>query len=142
MRTLQLTLIGAALVALSSTADAQKRGKAGDKVPPGHLPPPGLCRVWIDGVPPGRQPAATDCQTAIATRPANARILYGDDTRKSRRGDGDGDWTWRREDQQSRDRERDRVRDGERRDSGDWSRVRTDAKERIKKGTSTRKRGS
>jgi hypothetical protein len=46
-------------------------------VPRGHLPPPGLCRIWIDGVPPGRQPAPTDCATARRHRPANARILYG-----------------------------------------------------------------
>src|SRR5437763_16550424 len=25
-------------------------------VPPGHLPKPGECRVWIPGAPPGRQP--------------------------------------------------------------------------------------
>jgi hypothetical protein len=31
-------------------------------VPPGHRPPPGLCRVWFPGVPPGRQPAPEACQ--------------------------------------------------------------------------------
>src|SRR4051812_40946123 len=30
-------------------------------VPPGQLPPKGMCRVWIDGVPPGQQPPVTDC---------------------------------------------------------------------------------
>src|SRR2546425_3891701 len=25
-------------------------------VPPGHLPKPGQCRIWIPGVPPGHQP--------------------------------------------------------------------------------------
>src|SRR5258706_7886085 len=25
-------------------------------VPPGHLPKPGECRIWIPGTPPGRQP--------------------------------------------------------------------------------------
>lgn len=54
--------------------------RAGNKIPPGHLPPAGMCRIWIDGVPPGRQPAPTDCQTAVATKPANARVIWGDQT--------------------------------------------------------------
>jgi hypothetical protein len=53
-------------------------------VPRGHLPPPGLCRIWIDGVPPGRQPRPTDCATARRNRPANARILYGGGVRRDR----------------------------------------------------------
>jgi hypothetical protein len=48
-----------------------------DKIPPGQLPPAGMCRIWIDGVPPGQQPAPTDCQTAVANRPANARVIWG-----------------------------------------------------------------
>ena len=48
-------------------------------VPPGHRPPPGMCRIWIDNVPPGHQPAPTDCATAVRTRPANGRVIYGDD---------------------------------------------------------------
>ena len=30
-------------------------------IPPGHLPPPGLCRVWLPDTPPGHQPPPTDC---------------------------------------------------------------------------------
>lgn len=56
----------------------QNQQNRGDKIPPGQLPPAGMCRIWIDGVPPGRQPAPTDCQTAVANKPANARILWGD----------------------------------------------------------------
>ena len=26
------------------------------KIPPGHLPPPGKCRIWYPGLPPGHQP--------------------------------------------------------------------------------------
>jgi hypothetical protein len=47
-----------------------------------------MCRVWIDGVPPGRQPAPTDCATARRTAPANARIVYGDDRSFPERGRG------------------------------------------------------
>jgi hypothetical protein len=31
-------------------------------VPPGHMPSPGECRLWEDGVPPGQQSAPGDCE--------------------------------------------------------------------------------
>jgi hypothetical protein len=31
------------------------------KIPPGHFPPPGQCRVWHPGAPPGHQPAPGSC---------------------------------------------------------------------------------
>lgn len=58
-------------------------------VPPGHLPGAGSCRVWIDGVPPGRQPRATDCTTAerdAVRYGSRARVIYGAQTSVSRRG--------------------------------------------------------
>lgn len=68
------------LLAIGATAtDAQIMVAARD-VPPGHRPPPGMCRIWIDGVAPGRQPRATDCATARARAPRNSRIIYGDRT--------------------------------------------------------------
>jgi hypothetical protein len=66
-------MIGSALFAATSVAGAQVH----DNVPPGMMPSAGMCRVWIDGVPPGRQPAQTDCVTARRTAPSNARVLYG-----------------------------------------------------------------
>ncbi len=45
-------------------------------VPPGHLPPPGRCRVWVPGRPPGRQARARACDGILATAPAGAWILY------------------------------------------------------------------
>lgn len=53
------------------------------RVPPGHMPPRGMCRVWIDGVPPGRQPRATDCSTAQREAyryGSRARVIYGGDS--------------------------------------------------------------
>ena len=44
-------------------------------VPPGHLPPAGLCRVWIEGVPPGGQPDAQSCDGIFLTAPAGSRVL-------------------------------------------------------------------
>src|SRR3954471_7301044 len=84
MNKLQL-LVAATMVATATPAMAQGRGRGNGGVPPGQRPPAGLCRVWIDGVPPGRQPAPTDCATAVATRPANARVIYGDRTARSTR---------------------------------------------------------
>jgi hypothetical protein len=48
-------------------------------VPASHRPPPGMCRIWLDGVPAGQQPAPTDCATAVRSRPSNGRVLFGDD---------------------------------------------------------------
>ena len=45
-------------------------------IPPGHLPPPGKCRVWIRGRPPGHQPPPADCDRILAAAPAGALILH------------------------------------------------------------------
>ena len=67
---------------------ASTRGSS--KVPRGHLPPRGMCRVWIDGVPPGQQPEVTSCAQAERDRYrySNARVIYGD--RESFPGKGKG----------------------------------------------------
>lgn len=65
---------------LGAQRDSAQHRRKSDHIPPGQLPPAGMCRIWIDGVPPGRQPAPTDCQTAVATKPANARVIWGDQT--------------------------------------------------------------
>jgi len=70
-------LIGG-LVLGAASADAQgRRGPRG--VPPGHLPPPGSCRVWYEGVPPGHQPPPTDCYRAHreAAHDPYAVVVYG-----------------------------------------------------------------
>jgi hypothetical protein len=46
-------------------------------IPPGHLPPPGLCRAWLPDTPPGHQPPPTDCASAARDAPAGARLVYG-----------------------------------------------------------------
>lgn len=77
MRKIALTLIAAGAV-LATEASAQVMVRA-SSVPPGQRPPDGMCRVWIEGVPAGRQPGVTDCATARATAPLNSRIIYGSD---------------------------------------------------------------
>jgi hypothetical protein len=80
-------ITAAALVAgLALPAFAQSRDRGPDQVPPGHRPPPGMCRIWLDGVPPGQQPEPTDCATAVRERPAGSRVIFGD-----RRSDDDND---------------------------------------------------
>ena len=58
-------------------------------VPPGFYPPAGMCRIWINGVPAGQQPAPTDCASAVRNRPTNGKVLFGDETPKSKKGKSD-----------------------------------------------------
>jgi hypothetical protein len=54
-------------------------------VPPAFYPPAGMCRIWINEVPAGQQPAPTDCASAVRNRPANGRVLFGDDPPKGKK---------------------------------------------------------
>jgi hypothetical protein len=83
-----VTLVLAGGTVAAAPLDAQARGGKADGVPPGARPPAGMCRIWIDGVPPGQQPAPTDCATALRNRPANARVLFGDDYASPGKGKG------------------------------------------------------
>ena len=78
------TLLVAGSLALAAPASAQDRENDKEKgknkdIPVAYRPPPGLCRVWLDDVPPGQQPAPTDCKTALKNRPEKARVIFGDD---------------------------------------------------------------
>jgi len=90
MRTVTTTLMLLGLSAVS--LGAQIRGPYDTRsqgIPPGHIPPPGQCRVWYDNVPPGRQPAPVSCSEAerVASRSRNARVIYGS---RSTYGRGNG----------------------------------------------------
>ena len=116
-----------AAIAAPGAAEAQRSGGSW-RVPRGFEPPPGRCRIWVDGVPPGRQPAPMDCATAMRMKPRNARVLHGDrvilvdgkrpkkskhgkHARRDRRDD-----RWERDDDR-RERDDDRVyRNDDRRD--------------------------
>ena len=54
---------------------AGPRGPAG--VPPGHLPPPGECRIWYPGDPPGQQPPPGPCDDLVRRVPPGAWLVYG-----------------------------------------------------------------
>ncbi len=68
----------AAAAALGAQGTRQKQ----DSIPRAYLPPAKMCRVWIDGVPAAQQPAPTDCPTAILKKPANGRVIYGEEKGK------------------------------------------------------------
>ena len=114
-------------------ADRGRRGPS--KVPRGHLPPPGSCRVWIDGVPPGQQPRVTDCATAQAERlryGVGARVIHGD--RESFPGRAKGKFD-------RRDRDDDDRRDDDRWGDDDERRGKPAARERGKGQGGTGKPG-
>ncbi|MGI8617851.1 MAG: hypothetical protein ACR2L6_02025 [Gemmatimonadaceae bacterium] len=48
------------------------------QVPSRYRPPAGMCRIWLEDVPASRQPAPTDCITALRNKPANGRVIFGD----------------------------------------------------------------
>jgi len=45
-------------------------------IPPGHLPEPGQCRVWIPGVPPGHQGPVGDCAELASQVPLDGWLVY------------------------------------------------------------------
>jgi hypothetical protein len=89
MRTLSLVTIavvatlglgpgGAGAARAQGAAAATPQRARLDSVPREYLPPAGMCRIWIDGVPAAQQPAPTDCPTAVQRKPANGRVVYGE----------------------------------------------------------------
>ncbi len=47
------------------------------KIPPGHFPPPGTCRIWYPHQPPGQQPPPGACRELERRVPAGAYLVYG-----------------------------------------------------------------
>ncbi|HTE45093.1 MAG TPA: hypothetical protein VK636_07610 [Gemmatimonadaceae bacterium] len=72
-------IVAAAAPARTQQPQTSKDSGKKSAVPADARPPKGMCRVWIDGVPAAQQPAATDCPTAVKNRPANGRVIFGDD---------------------------------------------------------------
>ncbi|MFN2636716.1 MAG: hypothetical protein ABR585_06810 [Gemmatimonadaceae bacterium] len=94
-------VLGIAFFASASVAQAQRpvpakpqgpvtrQSSRGQIVPPGFFPPAGMCRIWINDVPANQQPAPTDCASAVRNRPSNAKVLFGDESPKSKKGKSD-----------------------------------------------------
>ncbi len=47
------------------------------RIPPGHFPPPGSCRVWNPDLPPGQQSAPGSCSELERRVPAGHYLVYG-----------------------------------------------------------------
>jgi hypothetical protein len=88
MKQLNVMMLGmliAAAVPAVAGAQARDTAKKSSSIPADARPPKGMCRIWLDGVPAAQQPAATDCTTAVKNRPANGRVIFGDDFADSTR---------------------------------------------------------
>jgi hypothetical protein len=46
-------------------------------IPPGHMPPPGECRIWYPDRPPGQQPPPGPCHELRDQVPAGAILVRG-----------------------------------------------------------------
>lgn len=46
-------------------------------VPPGYLPPPGMCRIWYPDRPPGQQPDPGDCEELRFHVPRGTALIRG-----------------------------------------------------------------
>ena len=90
MKLSAVLFVALAAFASPSLAGAQGRGNKSqgkDDIPANMRPPAGMCRVWLDDVPPAQQPAPTDCPTAVRNRPAKGRVIFGDDYVKEKAKD-------------------------------------------------------
>lgn len=52
-------------------------GRSAFKIPPGHYPARGMCRVWRPERPPGRQDPPGRCSELERRVPAQAYLVYG-----------------------------------------------------------------
>lgn len=70
--------LGLALLALGAcTSTYGHPGHGPPSIPPGHMPPPGACRIWYPDVPPGQQPPPGPCDQLRYQVPPGAHLIYG-----------------------------------------------------------------
>ncbi|MGH7826936.1 MAG: hypothetical protein ACREQ7_17415 [Candidatus Binatia bacterium] len=56
----------------------EKNHHAGLRIPPGHRPRPGECRIWYPGKPPGHQPRPGNCRVLGRRVPPGAWLISHD----------------------------------------------------------------
>lgn len=143
---LKLIAVSLAFAAAAAPLSAQGRGQKANDIPPGMRPPAGMCRIWLDGVPPGQQPAPTDCATAVRNRPSNGRVIFGDDyvDGKGRKLKGDDKRTTAPREERERDDDDEKPKSttrGERdRDDGEHPSTNSDRRARHRDNESSKPR--
>ena len=84
-----------ALIAAASPGEAAAQGRPSvpqrereeqPRIPSRYMPPAGMCRIWLEDVPASRQPAPTDCISALRNKPANGRVIFGDPLPSRKKG--------------------------------------------------------
>jgi hypothetical protein len=78
MTRLSIIIAATGFLAVAAPLSAQGAIKKRSEIPKEQRPPAGMCRIWLDGVPAGQQPAPTDCATAIRHRPPKGRVVFGE----------------------------------------------------------------
>lgn len=65
------------MLALSGCAYGPHYDGQSIRIPPGHMPPPGECRVWFPDRPPGQQPPPGPCHQLKHQVPPGAYLIHG-----------------------------------------------------------------
>ena len=78
------TALGALVVLQACVVHGEPMHEAGPRsnsqgvtIPPGHMPPPGQCRIWYPDQPPGQQPPPGDCRQLMHRLPPGAVFVRG-----------------------------------------------------------------
>jgi hypothetical protein len=82
-----IVALAGAVGPLGAQARPQQQPQQDDRtqVPRSHMPPAGMCRIWLHNVPPAQQPAPTDCASAVRNRPRNGRVVFSEQLRENPR---------------------------------------------------------
>lgn len=70
-------LLSGCTVTYRPGVSVQSTGAKDVHIPPGHLPPPGMCRIWYEGRPPGQQPPPGGCRKLEHEVPPGAILVRG-----------------------------------------------------------------
>jgi len=71
-------LLAGTMLAPVAPALAKDKDYGEFRVPPGHVPPPGACRIWFPGRPPGHQPKPGSCRVLSRQVPRGAYLIAND----------------------------------------------------------------